>query len=98
METSKLLEQIKHFYNTNCFGEAIEHLDKLIEITPNNAYDYLKKEKYLNAIKRYYQANTCLDKAIAIDPYKSIIHLNKGISLSHLKMYDKAIISFDKAI
>ncbi len=50
------------------FEEALECLDKAIEIEPNYAQAWANKGAVMQGLERYEEAIECFDKAIEITP------------------------------
>jgi tetratricopeptide (TPR) repeat protein len=78
--------------------EALECLEKAIEIDSNYARAWAKRGDVLDDIKRYDEALTSFDSALELDPNYKWAWANRGNVLDNLKRYDEALASFDRAI
>ncbi|WP_341734080.1 tetratricopeptide repeat protein, partial [Microcoleus sp. EPA2] len=78
--------------------EALECLDKAIEIDSNYARGWAYKGTVFNSIERYEEALISCDKAIELDANYQSAWANRGNVLNNLKRYDEALASFDRAI
>ncbi|OEF97683.1 tetratricopeptide repeat protein [Desulfuribacillus alkaliarsenatis] len=84
----------------NRYAEAIEVVDGLIAIEPDNPeYHYIKGSLLTsNDIQQYEQALTHYDQAIALKKDHMMSYLEKGLSLMNLERYDEAIDNLNQAI
>jgi tetratricopeptide (TPR) repeat protein len=80
------------------YQEAIDCLDKALEIDPRYAYAWTNKGACLRSLGRYQEAISCYDKALEIDPRNATAWNNKGSSLGSLGRYQEAISCYDKAL
>jgi len=80
------------------YDEALECLDKAIELDSNYAIAWRIRGDVLDDLKRYDEAVESLDKAIKIDPNNASSWRIRGYVLRNLKRYDEALASFDRAI
>ncbi|MEZ2301576.1 MAG: tetratricopeptide repeat protein [Microcoleus sp.] len=78
--------------------EALECLDKAIEIDSNYARAWAYKANVFNSLKRYEESLVFYDKAIALDDNDKLVWGWRGDVLDNLKRYDEALVSFDRAI
>ena len=91
-----LLGVINYQYNKPL--QALELIDKAIEINPHDASALSNRGLVLKALTRFDEALVSYDKAIDIAPSYADAYCNRGAVLKALKRYDEAIISYDKAI
>jgi tetratricopeptide (TPR) repeat protein len=78
--------------------EALECLDKAIEIDSNYARAWAYQGDVLDDLKRYDEALVSLDKAIKIDENDKLAWSWRGNLLKNLKRYEEALVSYDQAI
>ena len=78
--------------------EALECLDKAIEIDSNYARALAYRGDVLDDLERYEEALVSYDRAIAIDANDQWAWAMRGNVLDNLKRYDEALVSFDRAI
>jgi tetratricopeptide (TPR) repeat protein len=78
--------------------EALECLDKAIEIDSNYARGWTYKANVFNSLERYEEALVFYDKAIALDENDKLAWNWRGIVLNNLKRYDEALVSYDRAL
>ena len=83
---------------TNNPQQAVELIDKAIEINPNVAATYSNRGNALKELKQLDAAVASYDKAIALNPNYVEAHTNRGIALQELNQPGAAIASYDKAI
>ena len=105
--TAKLyFEQSLLFLSGNQYNKAIERLDKVIELQPNNYNALLYKSFILIKCERYNEALICLDRIIElkfsqlveIKPNDYQIWAVHGDVLRKLERYEEALVSYDRAI
>jgi tetratricopeptide (TPR) repeat protein len=80
------------------YDEALECLDKAIEIDSNYARAWAYRGDVLDELKRYDEALVSLDKAIELDENDKLAWYWRGYVLNNLKHYEEALVSFDRAI
>ena len=78
--------------------EAIEDLNKAIELKPDYALAYNNRGIAYNNLGQYDRAIEDYDKAIELNPDYAHAYYNRGYSYDDLKQYDRAIEDYDKAI
>ncbi|MEG4144703.1 tetratricopeptide repeat protein, partial [Microcoleus sp. Pol12B5] len=78
--------------------EALECLDKAIEIDSDYARAWTYKGNVFNSLERYEEALVFYDEAIKIDNNDKLAWYWRGILLNKLKRYDEALESYDRAI
>jgi tetratricopeptide (TPR) repeat protein len=78
--------------------EALECLDKAIEIDSNYARAWTYKGNVFNSLERYEEALVFYDRAIALDENDKLAWNWRGDVLDNLKRYDEALVSYDRAI
>ena len=103
-----LLLQPRHFEALYMLGmlagqagnsaQAVEWIDKAIEVNPNYASAYSNRGNALKDLKQNLAAIDSYDKAIAIKPDHVDAYCNRGIALYELEQYQSAVDSFNKAI
>jgi tetratricopeptide (TPR) repeat protein len=86
------------FYFKDNYEEAIEALDKALEIKPDDAAALYSKGAALLNLNWYDEALKAFDKAINIRPGDANSWRGKGAALLNLDRYDEALKVFDKAI
>ncbi|MEG4624493.1 tetratricopeptide repeat protein [Microcoleus sp. w1-18aA5] len=80
------------------YDEALECLDKAIEIDSNYKIVWNLRGDVLKSLERYDEALVSLDKVIELDPNYQSAWAKQGDVLSNLKRYEEALASFDRAI
>jgi tetratricopeptide (TPR) repeat protein len=78
------------------YDEALECLDKAIEIDWNYARAWAYQANVFTSLKRYEEALVFYDKAIEIDENDNLAWYWRGNVLNNLKRYDEALESFDR--
>jgi tetratricopeptide (TPR) repeat protein/DNA-binding transcriptional ArsR family regulator len=78
--------------------EALECLDKAIEIDCNYARALAYKGDLFHSLELYEEALVFYDKAMAIDNNDKLVWYWRGHILNHLMRYDEALASLDRAI
>jgi tetratricopeptide (TPR) repeat protein len=80
------------------YDEALECLDKAIEIDSNYKIAWHLRGDALYNLERYDEALVSLDKVIELDASYPRAWGNRGTVLNNLTRYDEALVSFDRAI
>jgi tetratricopeptide (TPR) repeat protein len=80
------------------YDEALECLEKAIEIDSNYARAWANRGDVLESLKRYDEALVSYDRAIELDEYDPWHWAKRGYLLNNLKHYEEALVSFDMAI
>ena len=80
------------------YDEALECLEKAIEIDSNYARAWANRGDVLESLKRYDEALESYDRAIELDEYDPWHWAKRGYLLNNLKHYEEALESFDMAI
>ena len=80
------------------YEEAIEDLNKAIELKPDYTYAYNNRGFAYNNLGQYNRAIEDLDKAIELDPDNTYAYNNRGFAYNNLGQYNRAIEDYDKAI
>jgi tetratricopeptide (TPR) repeat protein len=78
--------------------EALECLEKAIEIDLNYIEAWVGRGVVLNNVTRYDEALASFDKAIALDENDKLVWAWRGDLLKNLKRYDEALESYDRAL
>ncbi|PSB52213.1 hypothetical protein C7B67_07825 [filamentous cyanobacterium Phorm 6] len=91
-EKGRCLNRLKRY------DEALECLDKAIEIDFNYARAWANKGYVLDILKRYDEALASLDRAITLDDNDKLAWWWRCYVLNNLKRYEEALVSYDKAI
>ncbi|MEG5058491.1 tetratricopeptide repeat protein [Microcoleus sp. A2-C5] len=78
--------------------EALECLNKAIELDSNYARAWANQGNVFNSLKRYDEALISLDRAIELDPNGKSSWADRGIVLENLKRNEEALVSYDRAI
>ncbi|MEG4803456.1 tetratricopeptide repeat protein [Microcoleus sp. ARI1-B5] len=92
------LEKARCLYNIERYDEALESLDRVIELDANFQRAWALRGYVLNNLKRYEEALESFDRAIELDANYKWAWANRGNVLDNLKRYDEALASFDRAI
>lgn len=79
------------------YHEAIQLIDEVIELQPNNSEAYLAKGAYFYDMHSYYQSLKVLDVALALSKNNTYIYLYYGLALFNLAKFDESSEYFDKA-
>jgi tetratricopeptide (TPR) repeat protein len=92
VEKGRCLNRLKRY------DEALECLDKAIEIDSNYARAWANRGDVLESLKRYDEALESYDRAIELDEDDPWHWAKRGYLLNNLKHYEEALESFDRAI
>lgn len=88
-------------YELKIYDEAIEYLNKAIELNPNNSEAYNNRGILRRQLKYYEEALKDYDKAIELNPNKAEFYNNRGVLIKDFKKVNYpfgAFSDFDKAI
>ncbi|HSF75970.1 MAG TPA: tetratricopeptide repeat protein [Microcoleus sp.] len=91
-EKGRCLNRLKRY------DEALECLDKAIEIDSNYARAWAYQANVFNSQKRYEEALVFYDKAIALDDNDKLAWSWRGDVLDNLQYYEEALESYNRAI
>ena len=80
------------------FEEAIECLDKAIEINPMNEVTWNNKGNALSRLGRHEEAIDCYDRALKINPSYEVAWNNKGNAYARVGRLEDALKCYDRAI
>ncbi|XZN96224.1 MAG: tetratricopeptide repeat protein [Microcoleus sp.] len=80
------------------YDEALECLDKAIELDANYQQAWANRGNVLDNLKRYDEALASFDRAIELDANDKCAWALRGDVLDNLKRYDEALVSYDRAI
>ena len=78
--------------------EALEVLDQLVSLTPEDAGAHYQRGNLLAAAERFKSALESYDKALSLDPANAGAFKNRGTVLLRLWRLEEAVASFDSAI
>ena len=78
--------------------QALEYLNKAIELQPDNATAYGIKGYICFSLEKYQQAIDSFSKAIQFNPTKAEYYNSRGTVYSKMSQYEKAIEDFNQAI
>jgi tetratricopeptide (TPR) repeat protein len=79
------------------YTEALESLDRALEIDPKDAVVWFNRGLALDELKRYKEGLASYDRALEIDPTYAATWNNRGITLLELGRYQEALESFERA-
>jgi tetratricopeptide (TPR) repeat protein len=77
--------------------EAMKDIEKMIQLQPDSAVNWVAKGQVLFTLKRYDEAVQAFNKANILDPKRPDVWVMKGQALYTLKRYDEAAKTYDKA-
>lgn len=80
------------------YEAAIVYIDKVLELSPEDAAAWFNKAVWLSNRQRFQEALSCCDRAIAIKPGYAEAHYNRGLVLGKLKRHEEALASLDQAL
>ena len=80
------------------FEEAIECLDRAIEINPMNEVTWNNKGNALSRLGRHREAIDCYDRALKINPNYEVAWNNKGNAYARIGRLEDALKCYDRAI
>src|SRR3989338_2505186 len=66
------------------YEAAIVYIDKVLELSPEDAAAWFNKAVWLSGRQRFQEALSCCDRAIAIKPDYAEAHYNRGLVLGKL--------------
>ncbi|MEG5034184.1 tetratricopeptide repeat protein [Microcoleus sp. AT3-D2] len=92
------LEKARCLHNLKRYDEALESLDRAIELNPNDRAAWVIQGNVLDNLKRYEEALASFDRAIELDANSQKIWVVRGYVLNALKRYEEALASFDRAL
>lgn len=99
IEAFRLSDKAISLKNLGLYDEAIECLNKALEMNPQLAAAWDTKGNVLKRLRHYNEALDCFDKAIRINPQDKSVWINKGALLhDYLGKPNEAIYCFDKAL
>ena len=79
------------------YEDALDSIDLLLELYPDNALYWSNKGMALFSLERYEEAFEAFDRAVKIDPEGGDAWCLRGSALSRLDKSEEAIESFDEA-
>ena len=85
-------------FSSNLDKEAVECIDRALEIDPNHRRSNLKKASALRRLGREGEGLAHYDRVLENDPDDANVWCYKGDLLSDLKRYSEAISCFDRAL
>ena len=91
-EKGRCLNRLKRY------DEALESLDKALELDSNYAMAWANRGNVLRNLKRYDEALESYDRTLELDANYQLAWANRGSVLSNLKRYDEALASLDRAL
>jgi len=91
-------ERGKELYFQGQLEEALNALEKALELDPEYVDAWNGKGIVLDDLGRYEEAIEAYDKALALDPEFAYAWNNKGNALGNLGRYEEAIEAYDKAL
>lgn len=98
-KTRYLLFQAHVFNGLGKYDEAIESIDRAIELVPTLNYLYARKTYFLILSKRDSEALKLIDSLIeSHPPLKKSLLLQKSFIYVHLKKYDEGLEAVDEAL
>jgi len=100
------LERAKECYRhaANCleqyqiFEQVIYYYSKLIELSPNDAFNYKKRGYFYSKIGLKQETLADYDQALALDPNDALMFNNRGYQHQLAQSYEKAIQDYSSAI
>lgn len=98
-QSPSILTRLSYYYSAKKdFKTAVERLEKLVELDPENpASHYMLGLGYFDA-KKYRKAERSFQKAVAISPQAAEIHFHLGVLYDQWKKFDQAVPAFREAI
>jgi tetratricopeptide (TPR) repeat protein len=78
--------------------EALQHLDKALEINPNNTAVWFDRGYALGTLGRYEEALASFDRVLALTPDDPAAWANRGLALGKLDRYEEALTSCDRVL
>ena len=78
--------------------ESLAIMEKLIQLQPDSAVNYVGKGQDLTELKRYGEALVAFDKAISLEPKRYDLYGMKAGVLSKLGKYEEAVNTMDRGI
>ena len=98
MSVSIHLREGSEFMNEGKYEEALEALDKALEVNPEYVEVLSAKGGLLMELGRYEEAVSVYDKATQVEPENAMLWNKKGKVLIELERYEEAVTAFDKAL
>jgi len=84
--------------NQRQFAQAIDSLNKAIELNPKLAEAFEARGQVYNALQEYDKAVTDFGKAIELKPLEKYLYYNQAYAYSELTQYDLALVALNKVI
>lgn len=94
----ELLEQAQKEIDLKNFGVALEHIDKAIDIAPNESNAYVLKGIVMSQTDREYDAQSAFEKAIETDAQNALAFANYAMHLYQSRSRDKALVMAEAAL
>ncbi len=97
-DIQRMYRDVISSYRTNCFNDALSNMQKIIDLSPDNARYSNTLGVILHRMKRYDEALSATLKAVELEPDNAEYHNSLGVTLHEMKRYDEAISSKQKAV
>lgn len=78
--------------------EALNDLDRAIELDPNHVEAYESRADILNKLQRYEDALTDCNKAMALNPNSALAYINAAVALRYSGRLSEVIPILEKAV
>ena len=85
-------------YRNKKYDQALDIVNELLKLNPNNSQYYNLKGRNLSAMTHYDDALSAFHKAIELEPDNASFHNGIGIVYLKKKSYDNALLEYGKAI
>lgn len=80
------------------YGEALESIDRALDINPYNEVAWVNKGNALTKMGRLVDALRCFNAAIKVNPAYEVAWNNKGNALARLGRFEEALRCYEKAL
>jgi Flp pilus assembly protein TadD len=97
-EVKKLIAEGTALYTAGKFAEALQALEKAIELDPHHVNALNNRSVILNQMGRHTEALQVIETAIELRENDAGLWINKGVALNNLDRDFEAIMAFEKAI
>lgn len=95
-EISSMLDEASNAIDAKDFTRANGLLDRVISLSPKNAYAFYYKGMIFDESKQYETALKQYSKALAIDPNFALCYYAMGLDYDYLEKYIQAKTSYEK--
>nr|VFK79017.1 MAG: Tetratricopeptide repeat-containing protein [Candidatus Kentron sp. SD] len=93
-----LLNAAERYFEDQAYDRALEHYDRILELSPNHLFALRGRARALLMLGRYRQAQKIFDEAIAREPEFANTWANRGILHDRMGQHEKALSDYEQAL